>query len=419
MVRRIASGVVSVSLLLAAAALPGCDTIARSQGKFPIASSFGSEAISKHGEPLNENLYVPSIKSGKPDPSEMVPLVRVAYRDPWCGDLVNTSDGGGDDAQHQSYYMVIDVTNVIRDPRLGSHNDAEFKARLRAIAEMLIIAADWNGETYWRHLTAFLETYGAVNTASKAALGSSIAASFINPILGASLAGGALIADTFITDYTGSLNVDEYAAMRDAASTYRKVIKQRLFNEINDAKPGSDAVNGVLQQAYDYAFTYSIKGAIHAATQQNKELKSLLITGDSEWRQYFTGEIKRHQRQLLRDGKITDTAEKTRLETLFKAEDDAEMAREKSDRENQTAIDAERRAAALDKAKADRLREAEQLARQELTTAEAQRNAEVAKAKAAAAARAEAAKAANENAAKPAEEKPKPDEPNPPAAPPN
>jgi len=219
--------------------------------------------------------------------------------------------------------MVIDVTNVVRNVRLGAEGDDRlFKLRLRMIAEMLIVAADWNGEAYWRHLSTFLETYKAVNSASKAVMGSAIVASFINPIVGASLAGAALVTETFVGGYTGSLNIDEYAAMRDAASTYRKVLKQKLFMDIEAAKPGGDAVHAVLQQASDYAFTFSIKGAIHASTQQNKELRNLLITGQSEWTLYFRAEILRNRAWQRDNGSITDVKEIARINALIKDNED-------------------------------------------------------------------------------------------------
>jgi len=302
--------------------LGGCEMLARTQGKFPIVGSFGEKAIGDSGLPLSEDLYIPNFcKHGSIDHGNLVPLVRVVYREPFATDF-RVVNGPGEECKYayrEGYYMVIDVTNVVRNPRLGAEgDDRKFKLRLTMIAEMLIVAADWNGEAYWRHLTTFLETYKAVNTASKAALGAAIAASFINPIVGASLAGAALVTETFVGGYTSSLNIDEYAAMRDAASTYRKVLKQKLFLDIETAKPGADAVNGVLQQAYDYAFTFSVKGAIHAATQQNKELRNLLITGQSEWTQYFQAEILRNRKWQRDSGSITDVKEIARINALIK-----------------------------------------------------------------------------------------------------
>lgn len=299
--------------------LQGCDTLARSQGKFAVASSFGSSAISDDGFPLNPDLFVDEIDRQGQRTGRRIPLVKVAYRKPSTGQLVNRADAPTNWSD-QSYYKVIDVTNIDRDPMLGAPNDATlFKKRLTIIANMLIDAADTNGEVYWRHLTTFLETYKAVNSSSRAAMGAAIAGAFISPVLGAGLAGGALTADTFVVDFTSGLNVDEYAQLRDAASTYRKKVKGELFEAIENARPDSRSVNGVLQRAYDYAFTYSIKGAIHAAARQNSELKNLLITNESAWKRFFRDEAMAHLKQQIADGKIVG-AEKLRIEALLAAQ---------------------------------------------------------------------------------------------------
>ncbi|MBL9118412.1 MAG: hypothetical protein JNL80_00690 [Phycisphaerae bacterium] len=285
------------SAMVFAIIAPGCDSLARSQGKFPVASAFGPTAIAAYGEPSDPRLYATpmDVRDGKP-----VPLVRIAYRSPWDGDVINTPDAKtGWSAE--SYYMVIDVTNAIKHPSFGTSTPAEYRAKLALIAEMLLTAADWNGEVYWRHLTTFLETYDALDAAARAAFGASIAGAFISPVLGASLAGGALLVDTFVGEYTSNLNVDEYAALRDAASTYRQKLKGEILQSIEAARPGSTAFNTVLHKSYDYAFTYSIKGAIHAAQQQNAQLKNLLISGESSWKQYFKDEIDGHLKQKLRE----------------------------------------------------------------------------------------------------------------------
>lgn len=319
------------------ALLQGCEMLARSQGQFPVASSFGEKAIGPEGLPLSEILYLPAYDAnGIEVPGKKVPLVRIAYRESFDGDLITDGSTKSEKFQQQSNYMVIDVTNVVKNPRLGATTDAEFKERLKAIAEMLIIAGDWNGEVYWRHLTTFMVYYQGISKGAKVGLGAGIAASFVNPVVGASIAGGALVVDTVVGELTSSLNVDEYAEMRDAASTFRKVIKERLFLEIDEAKPGADAVNGVLHHAYDYAYTYSIKGAIHAATQQNKELKNLLITGQSEWQQYFSDEILRNQVLQVQLGKITDPQAVARVKAMVAADE----VRKQKEREQQDALTA-------------------------------------------------------------------------------
>lgn len=297
-----------IHALLVAVLMPmaGCEVIARSQGKLPVVFSVGENAIGIEGNPNNKDLFVYRIDPSGKKTSEKVPLVRVAYYGPFsCPPKIV------DDASRSklAYYMIVDVANVVRDPTLGAEADEAgtrlFRKRLSAIAALLITAADWNGEVYWRHLTTFLQTYKAAKSASKVIIGAAVPAAFISPVAGASLAGSGLAVDTFVTDFTGDLNVEEYASLREAASTYREVKKGEMLTAIETAEPGSDAVSKVLRQAYDYAFTYSIKGAIHAAVQQNTELKNMIITGDSSWKDYFKQEIKGYYERLFADKKIT------------------------------------------------------------------------------------------------------------------
>lgn len=304
-----ASGTALLATALVCAA--GCDNLARSQGKFPVVASLGEQVLGENAYPLDPALLVDDPMSPA-DKTRTIPLVKIGYRSPWTGRLLN--DGDDRKWSRQSAYMVIDVTNLVRDPSLGSGGDVQlYRSRLRKVAELMMVAGDWNGDVYWRHLTTFLETYRAADAAARTALGAGIAASFISPVLGASIAGGGLVVDTGVTELTASLDVEQYAELRSAASTYRETIKREVFEGLRDAVPGSASLNVVLQQAYDYSFTYSIRGAVQAATKQNAELKNLLLTGESAWRPLYQQEIRRVNEARVRDGKApADEAAKLR-----------------------------------------------------------------------------------------------------------
>lgn len=271
-----------VSVLLA---LTGCDTLARSQGKFIIAGAFGESVLGKADFPTSGLLwYTPEMGENR----QSQPLVKIGYRSPWTGKLVNKS-GLGDNWDKQSYYMVLDVSAVVQNPRLGARagDTQDYQNRLAALAELLLIAADWNGEVYWRHLTTFLDTNRSISAASRAALGGGIAATFVSPVVGASLSAAALVTETFITDYTASFNSEAYPALRKATATYRSLKRAEMFERIKRADAVDNQLHDVLQLAYDYAFSYSIRGSLDAVGQQERELNAMLRTGESPWRDIF------------------------------------------------------------------------------------------------------------------------------------
>lgn len=313
------AGLLAAALLLPAA---GCDTLARSQGKFPVAVALGSTALdAASSEPKDPRLKVV-------DGSQTSWLVRVAYRSPWDGSLINRANGK-QDWDEQSYYMVIDVTGLLLRSDLGAGTDGNaFRSRLSAVAELLLVAADWNGDVYWRHLTTFLETYKALDAAAQAAYGAAIAGAFISPVLAASLAGGGLAIDTFVGSYTSSLNIDEYAELRASVSTYREALRGEILREASAAEIGSGAVASVLQKCYDYAYSYSIKGAIHASQVQNTELTNLLVTGQSRWEQFFSNSRDEHVKQAIRDGKpLPESPHLDQLRREIQVEDDRRLRR--------------------------------------------------------------------------------------------
>ncbi|MEO1007209.1 MAG: hypothetical protein AAFX79_01425 [Planctomycetota bacterium] len=304
--------------------------------------AFGPAAIGKQGEPLDPDLFIvldsggtgneqggseeqqpgadepQTDAGGTQEPADRrqdgaddrrgqrSPLVRIGYREAGVRgalteDFLNERDEGGDWSKRE-VYMVIDVYNLLRYPSLGVRSDAppddqtrDFRRKLRKIAALLLTAADWNGEVYWRRLVAFLEFYRSSNDAAGALVGAGIGTSFVSPPLGAAIAGSGLAIDTFVTGATDQLDVDEYAALRRASAVYRRKLAEQIDQEIDKAEPGGLAVQLVLRLANEYAFSYSIKGSIDAVTQVGEQLENVLEGGESAWQKYFerppTGEV--------------------------------------------------------------------------------------------------------------------------------
>lgn len=193
-------------------------------------------------------------------------------------------------------YMIVDVSPLHRHTSLGTSDPAVFQRRLGKIAELLLIAADHNGETYWRIMVGDLETFGALGDLSKALIGGGVPGAFISPVVGATLAGAGLLLEIYNDSFLDGLDVNDYAALRDAASVYRQAVRARMFAEIKNAQPGKHAVQSVLAHANDYAFTYTIKGSLHAVAKQNEEHQKLLETGESAWHPLFADQRELHYR---------------------------------------------------------------------------------------------------------------------------
>lgn len=278
--------------------MSGCDNLSRSLGAFAVTSRFNQSELGPDSYPLDADLYVPALnKVGAVECGKAIPLVRVAYRDPMNGKVVN-SPGEGKTGQ-QSYYMVIDVAALVRDPSLGvgdpgtdEDKKSLYRKRLRAVAELLVTAADWNGGVYWRHFTTFMSYYAAGTASARALAGAGIAATFISPVVGASLAGAGLALDTGLRDLTENFDIHNYTAIRDAASLYRTAKRAEIW-AIVDADYSEHAVSDMLRLADDYAYTYSLKGAIQGTVQTNEELKQKLLTGKSAWDDLLQPEIQR------------------------------------------------------------------------------------------------------------------------------
>jgi hypothetical protein len=200
--------------------------------------------------------------------------------------------GPGEWSDH-NVYVVVDVANAMRIPHLGAYNSkGEFdldmyRRRLGKIGNLLIQAADRNGDVYWRNLSTFLEYVGAVESAAKAAQGAGIAAAFISPVLGAALAGSGVATDAFFDDVTDSFDVETYAQLRESASTKREIMAKRIHTAVASATPQKGGLESVIRGANDYAYSYSLKGTIYITKEEDDKLKDLLITGESSWSVYF------------------------------------------------------------------------------------------------------------------------------------
>lgn len=280
--------------------LVGCMSSASAHqlGFIPTTAVIGA-SDQKLAKPKDPGLYIHGDAS-KPEDA----LIRVGYWRPdvvffkdwkrpikWDRILLNPSttyDLG-------KAYMIIDVSPLHQFTALGTADPVVFRTRLNKIAELLLVAADHNGEIYWRMLVADLETLGLAESAADILIGGGIPSAFISPALGATLTGIGLAIDTFKDSYIDGLEVNEYASLRESASLYRKAVSGEIFTEIEQAQPGKNAVQSVLNLANDYAFSYSIKGALYAVQKQNEELQNLLVTGESAWKPFFKAQRERYE----------------------------------------------------------------------------------------------------------------------------
>jgi hypothetical protein len=308
--------------------LPACSSNSHQLGLIPISGTIAGDARAR--DPLDADLFV---KPAAED-SKLVPLVRVAYWKPsrveggvWYRDLLDLSK---DNNRTEDAYMIIDVSNLHLYTDLGARDCPElFERRLRRIAEMLLIAADRNGEIYWRSLVADLESYRAGRRAGEVLIGAGVGAAFFAPPIGATLAGVGLVTDMWVDEMTDGLNVDEYASLRESAALYRATIRGRIADEVEGASSDKMKVQLVLQLANDYAFTYSIKGALYGVQKQNEELRNLLITGESAWQKHFAREREAFQTERNRNVQ-RQTQQINELNNLLRAQQQFQRTREET-----------------------------------------------------------------------------------------
>lgn len=232
-------------------ALAGCaDRWARGLGATPVSMVRGADA---KADP--RGVLVPLARDGS-GPRLTIYLVD-------DGNRIVSGPSTKDDV-----YRVADVSEVVSDPYLGvkgssADDDKNLLERRRVLAMTLMSIADDNGAEYWRRFSALMTYRKATRDTGKAFMGSSIAATFISPVLGASLAGAGLAFDTFTDRITSDFDIEMYGALREAVRA--EVIRRRTYIRKQLARPYPEyPACSVIADVNDYAHIYSIRGAVDA-----------------------------------------------------------------------------------------------------------------------------------------------------------
>lgn len=192
--------------------------------------------------------------------------------------LIYTVDDAGrtvtDPSTSNGVYRVADVTHVIESPCLGlptsdlaancNKGSDALLARRRMLALTLLSVADDNGAEFWRRFSAMMTYRKAARDTGKAFMGSSIAGTFISPVLGASLAGAGLAFDTFTDVLTSEFDIEMYTALREAVRAEVLVRRTALFKRLQESPYREYPASAVITDVSDYAYVYSIRGAVDA-----------------------------------------------------------------------------------------------------------------------------------------------------------
>ncbi len=294
---RVARGLASLAAI--AVFLSGCmgQAGAHRLGFIPVAALIGNED-GKTQLPADPDLYV-DFDDGQGG-LVRTPLIRMGFWTPYNSKNLGWQRRLQDPSKTANLaesFMIVDVSNLYQYTALGLEDSQkeDFQRRLRKIAEQLLIAADQNGDIYWRKLVADLESVQLYENLSKLFIGGGAGATFASPTIGVILTVTGLGIEIFRESYVDGLEVDEYASLRESAALYRQAIRGKMYEIIDEAQPGRHAVQSVLRYAQDYAFTYSIKGSLYAVQKQNEELQNLLVTGESSWKPFFEAQRRNYQ----------------------------------------------------------------------------------------------------------------------------
>jgi hypothetical protein len=191
----------------------------------------------------------------------------------------------------EQIYRVADVTEVLGAPYLGvdganseiltgaaeeagaplSASEAELRRRRWVLGMTLMSIADENGSEYWRRFSALMTYQKAVRASGKALMGSSIAATFVNPIVAASLAGAGLALDTFTDALTSNFDVEMYGALREAVKANVLTRRREILSKLRGSKYEVYPATSVIADVNDYAHLYSLRGGIDALKKVTTE----------------------------------------------------------------------------------------------------------------------------------------------------
>ncbi len=317
-------------LLFAGLACTGCGTLGHSIGNYPVVTRLGpSVALPGDSIPLDTDLSAMIERDdvspetwkflcgpqGERTKEELnaqqmksplrVPLVRIAYVNRLSGDVITDSR---DEATNR--YMVVDIANAVLLPNFGISEDVpdRFATRKRIrgkIADIMLTAADWNGQTYWRNLLTFLQYYDAGKKTGTSLTAAGIAGAFISPVLGASLTGAGLAIDTGVDALMANIDIESFAKIRDLASTKREALRISIKNRAYHDDIDKFTLNDLVTEVNDYAFTYSIRGCIDAIADQKAQLDQLLKGQRTDWQELFETQAAR-LKSLRQGAAITD-----------------------------------------------------------------------------------------------------------------
>lgn len=227
------------------------------------AASLGAVPVVKTqvpaGEPLHdEDLKICSSCNSTSDPSDYLVSIYVVGRDGTPTDRSTNQDYVG---------LSADVSNLHRyfylgeDPSTAEGLNNLLRKR-RVITYRLLDVADRNGDEYWRRFSGLMSYASATKAGATALMGSSIAATFVSPVLGASLAGAGLAGDAFSTDITSGFDIEVYSALRSSVRRDVETRRRAIINKLNIRSYDEYPATSVIAEICDYAYAYTVRGAM-------------------------------------------------------------------------------------------------------------------------------------------------------------
>ncbi len=227
------------------------------------AASLGAVPVVKTqvpaGEPLlDQDLKICSACDSTTDPSDYLISIYVVGRDGTPTERSTNQDYVG---------LSADVSNLHRyfylgeDPTTADGVDRLLRKR-RIVTYRLLDVADRNGDEYWRRFSGLMSYASATKAGATALMGSSIAATFISPVLGASLAGAGLAGDAFSTDITSGFDIEVYSALRSSVRRDVESRRRAIINKLNIRSYDEYPATSVIAEICDYSYAYTVRGAM-------------------------------------------------------------------------------------------------------------------------------------------------------------